>query len=61
MNDIGDEYVLLRARDATAYMIDGNEGAAIWNLYQEQWFGDFDESWFPHIVCWAWVHLPMAK
>ena len=60
-NDIGDEYVLLRARDATAYMIDGNEGAAIQNFYQEQGFGDFDESWFPHIVRWARLRLPNGQ
>ena len=60
-NDIGDDYVLLRARDATAYMIDGNEGAAIRNFYQEQGFGNFDESWFPHIVCWAWLRLPNGQ
>ena len=61
VNDIGNEYVLLRARDATAYMIDGNEGAAIRNFYQEQGFGNFDESWFPHIVHWTWHHLPNGQ
>ena len=60
-NDIGDGYVLLRARDLSACLIDGNAGMAIRKFYEEQGFGDFDENWFPHIIRWARLRLPNGQ
>jgi hypothetical protein len=60
-NDIGDKYVFLRARDATACLIDGYEGAAIRKFYQDKGFGDFDGNWFSHIVRWARLRLPNGQ
>ena len=60
-NDIGDGYVLLRARDLSACLIDGNAGMAIQKFYEEQGFGDFDENWFPHIIRWARLRLPNGQ
>jgi hypothetical protein len=60
-NNIGDGYVFLRARDESACLIDGCEGAAIRGFYQESGFGNFDASWFPHIVRWARIRLPSGQ
>jgi hypothetical protein len=60
-NDIGDRYVFLRARDATACLIDGYAGAAICEFYQDKGFGNFDGNWFPHIVRWARLRLPNGQ
>jgi hypothetical protein len=49
-NDIGDGYIFLRARDASACLIDGNPGTAIRKFYEERGYGDFEDDWFPHIV-----------
>ena len=53
--------LFLRARDATACLIDGYEGAAIRKFYQDKGFGDFDGNCFPHIVRWAWLRLPNGQ
>jgi len=60
-NNIGDGYIFLRARDASACLIDGNLGAAIWKFYEEQGYGDFEDDWFPHIVRWARLRLPNGQ
>ena len=49
-NDIGDRYIFLRVRDASACLIDGNAGIAIQTFYEEQDFGDFNDDWLPHVV-----------
>jgi hypothetical protein len=51
----------LRARDASACLIDGNLGAAIRKFYEEQGYGDFEDDWFPHIVRWARLRLPNGQ
>lgn len=60
-NDIGDGYIFLRVRDASACLIDGNAGIAIWTFYEEQGFSDFDNYWLPHVVCWARLCLPNGQ
>jgi hypothetical protein len=60
-NDISDGYIFLRARDASACLIDGNPGTAIRKFYEEQGYGDFEDDWFPHIVCWARLRLPNGQ
>jgi len=60
-NDIGDRYIFLRVRDASACLIDGNAGIAIQTFYEEQGFGDFNDDWLPHVVHWARLRLPNGQ
>jgi hypothetical protein len=59
--DLGNGFILLRARDITAREIDGRAGEAIRKYYQEQAPDEFDPNSWPHIIRWARLRLPNGQ
>ena len=61
--DIGDGFVLLRARDIAAREISGRAGEAIQKYYREQAPTEFDpdsRAW-PRVIRWARLRLPNGQ
>lgn len=59
--DLGDGYVLLRARQRNAKTIDGAEGDAVREYLEEQGLCDFDDDEYPNIIKWARLMLPTKQ
>jgi hypothetical protein len=59
--DIGDGYVLLRARDEFHQSIDGPYGAAIREFLEEETGEKCKVDWIPRVARWARVGLPTGQ
>jgi hypothetical protein len=59
--DLGDGFILLRARDSAAREMDGRAGAAIQRYYQEQAPDEFNPNSWPRIIRWARLRLPNGQ
>ncbi|KAJ7263366.1 hypothetical protein C8J57DRAFT_1070616 [Mycena rebaudengoi] len=59
--DIGDGYVLLRARDEFHQSIDGPYGAAIREFLEEETGEKCKADWIPRVARWARVGLPTGQ
>ncbi|KAF8871855.1 hypothetical protein BD779DRAFT_1613874 [Infundibulicybe gibba] len=58
--DLGDGYVLLRAKDERAHTATGAQGAII-RSYLEQALGESAPGWNPRVIRWARLRLPNGQ
>jgi hypothetical protein len=58
--DLGDGYILLRAKDRTARLVEGKAGEAI-KRYISDVSGDIAMDWNPQVVRWARLRLPNGQ
>lgn len=59
--DLGDGYILLRARDRTARQVDVAESQALRRYLQSTHNKDLPEGWAPKVLRWARLRLPNGQ
>ena len=59
--DLGDGYILLRARDRTMCQVDVAESQALRRYLQSTHNKDLPEGWAPKVLQWAWLGLPNGQ
>ncbi|KAJ7626655.1 hypothetical protein DFH06DRAFT_1443729, partial [Mycena polygramma] len=59
--DLGNGFVLLRARDEYSQVIEGNYGGAILAYLEEQEGKEAEEGWTPRVARWARMRLPNGQ
>ena len=60
--ELGGDFILLRARDENAHLVDNAaEAQAIQDYLQEHMPDEYDEEWRPRIVRWARLRLPNGQ
>ncbi|KAJ7711774.1 hypothetical protein B0H16DRAFT_1343411 [Mycena metata] len=59
--DLGNGFILLRARDKFHQRVDGEYGLAILTVLEEEEGEAVKEGWFPRIARWARLQLPNGQ
>ncbi|KAJ6514364.1 hypothetical protein C8R47DRAFT_1282332 [Mycena vitilis] len=59
--DLGNGFVLLRARDEYSQVIEGNYGGAVLAYLEEQEGKEAEEGWTPRVARWARMRLPNGQ